>query len=159
MMGFEGKLSASSIVTLALPPPAVLCWRRAGTGPDGTQHAAGEYYADARLFPDLTNEEIIDRGLVKVNSEGPDHAGEWYDKALQLPATRAVGWFGTVLGSEFSNTDVQLLLHPGNHLKPSIRLIIEQDDLLGLYMGLAKLFKERFNFPPDEGSTNGRGAS
>jgi hypothetical protein len=74
---------------------------------------------------------------------GPEKSGEWYHEALQLPETRVTGWFGCALGSEQSDHDVQLLFHNGDHLEPTVRLVIKADDLMRVFAGIGNLLHTR----------------
>lgn len=79
---------------------------------------------------------------------GPEHVGLWYHEALQLPETRVTGWFGCAIGTGGADGDgdVQLFFYNGNHLEPTMRLVVSQADLMQIFAGLGKLLHERTPF-------------
>jgi hypothetical protein len=80
---------------------------------------------------------------------GPENSGEWYHEALQLPATFVSGWFGSTLGSERSDGDVQLLFHDKDHLEPTLRLVMSQTELLAIFAGIGNFLHTRTALLPE----------
>jgi len=79
---------------------------------------------------------------------GPVDPGQWYHDALQMPETRVTGWFGCVIGNGIRGGDVQLFFHDGDHLKPTLRLVLDRKDLALMTMALAQLLMTNPNLAP-----------
>jgi hypothetical protein len=81
--------------------------------------------------------------------DGPENASEWYHDALQLPATYVSGWFGCAIGSERSDSDIQLLFHEKNHLEPTLRLVVNPTELMAIFAGIGNLLHTRTTMLPE----------
>lgn len=71
--------------------------------------------------------------------DGPADSGQWYHEALQLPETRVTGWFGAIIGNGVKGGDMQLFFHNGDHLEPTMRLVIDRHDLTAVYLAIGQL--------------------
>lgn len=77
--------------------------------------------------------------------DGPTDVNEWYSQVQKLPETRITGWFGATIGSPADDGDVQLWLYDGegNHLDPTVKLVIPASDLIRFYVALGRFVRER----------------
>ena len=76
---------------------------------------------------------------------GPMNPGQWYHDALQLPETRVKGWFGCVIGNGVRGGEVQLLFYEDDHLDPTLRLVIDRNDLAAVCIAIERLLMENPN--------------
>ncbi len=79
---------------------------------------------------------------------GPADPGQWYHDALQLPETRVKGWFGCVIGNGVRGGEVQLLFYEDDHLDPTLRMVIDRNDLAAVAVAIAQLLMTNPNLAP-----------
>ena len=109
---------------------------------EGAQNPSGYMFGAGGGLPPIPS--VLWCGLPPP-PDGPVDQNEWYARVQRLPETHITGWFGATIGSPSDDGDVQLWLYDGegNHLDPTVRLVMPAGDLVRFYISLGRFVRER----------------